>query len=41
MWIERPMNRTAKKIASDRSMSGAARGADRPRIPVEPLSGKD
>jgi hypothetical protein len=35
------MNRTAKWIASDRSMSGAARGADGPRFPVEPLSGKD
>jgi hypothetical protein len=36
------MNRHAKEIASERSMtSGTARGADRPRIPVEPLSGKD
>ena len=36
------MNRYAQNIASDRSMmSGAARGADRPRFPVEPLSGKD
>jgi hypothetical protein len=36
------MNRYAKIIASGCSMtSGAARGADRPRFPVEPLSGKD
>jgi len=35
------MNRYANKIASDRSMSGAARGADASRFPVEPLSGKD
>jgi hypothetical protein len=36
------MNRYAQNIATDRSMtSGAARGADRPRFPVEPLSGKD
>jgi hypothetical protein len=35
------MNRYAKKIASDRSMSGTARGADGSRPPVEPLSGKD
>jgi hypothetical protein len=35
------MNRYAKKTASDRSMSGTARGAAGLRFPVEPLSGKD
>ena len=39
--IARPMNRYAKHIASRRSMSAMARGADRMQLPASPLTGED
>jgi hypothetical protein len=38
---EPPMNRTAQNIAIRSLIGGMARGADHPRLPAEPLSGKD
>jgi hypothetical protein len=35
------MTRTAQNIAIRSLIGGMARGADRPRLPAEPLSGKD
>jgi hypothetical protein len=35
------MNRYAKHIASRRSMSAMARGADRMQLPASPLTGED
>jgi hypothetical protein len=35
------MNRYANDIASRRSMSAMARGADRLQLPAAPLAGKD